>query len=78
MADDEKSLSSSLKSIFEKSNFIDSNNALLNAILEKGINGLNELQEEIAPKVFKHLESSIKQLLATNNKCKCDQIFFYY
>ncbi|XP_065663342.1 uncharacterized protein LOC136085801 [Hydra vulgaris] len=72
MADGEKSLSSSLKSIFEQLKYIDNEDKLLNAILDSGINGLNDFREEIAPKIFKSLESSVTDLLTTVNSLEIE------
>ncbi|XP_065663337.1 uncharacterized protein LOC136085796 isoform X1 [Hydra vulgaris] len=72
MADGEKSLSSTLKSIFKQSKYIDNEDKLLNAILDSGIKGLNDFQEEIAPKIFKDLEPLVTELLATKNSLETE------
>ncbi|XP_065663330.1 uncharacterized protein LOC136085791 [Hydra vulgaris] len=74
MTDEKNGLSTSIKSILTTLNFNDDNDKLLNAITEKGINGLYMFEEDILPKVFRNLESVLKDFLKANNKCTTDHV----
>ncbi|XP_065682706.1 uncharacterized protein LOC136095850 isoform X2 [Hydra vulgaris] len=69
----EKTIKNSLKLTIEVSDFIDTNDILLNAILEEGIKGLYKHKDDIPPRIFMKLESSVGEILTSNTKSKYNQ-----
>nr|XP_047142448.1 reticulocyte-binding protein homolog 1 [Hydra vulgaris] len=59
----------SLKALIKESKYFDDNEYLLNAILEKGLKGLDDFEEDMGKTNFENLKSSVSRLLCSNSNC---------
>ncbi|XP_047141207.1 uncharacterized protein LOC105845996 isoform X2 [Hydra vulgaris] len=62
----QKAKSDSVNLIIKHSGFNDTNGLLLNAILEESAIGLYKYKDDISPKIFKKIESSLNELISRN------------
>ncbi|XP_065682685.1 uncharacterized protein LOC105849052 [Hydra vulgaris] len=69
---DDKNKITSLKALIKESKYFDADDNLLNAILQKGLEGLAEFKYDVGKKYFDNLKSSVKKLLYTENNNTTD------